>query len=869
MPKVNRPENPSGIITRETCVANTLHPKHLAKLRESKLTDGTIELCQAYTEYDYMALVDLLMNGNVEAPALVFPGFDRDGCRNHYYHVRFIPPLRFERVDKNCEFVIKEVKYLNSLGSQCRALFPPLPCVQDALHTKGSRLGIVEGWLKALYLSQCGFPTIALMGMNNWNKKGSRELIKDLAEIAAEHSWLLIPDFDDCRKTSVNYGTSALAQALSEQGAPEVGIAQLPWRVDARGNYIKCAVDDMTPEAVGLQVWPKEIIAPMPLHNYRDEMTSRRLAIIGESGIFYDGSPTGSGKNYTDREVVRRYPGIQSLTLVPTHCNAGQVVHEFQAENILDAAAYPNLKHSCQRWDEAEKVIQCGFTVRNILCPECPCQGECEYNSQYMDAASAQHSVATHKRGEVSMESIGEGKAYISGHECMTDTIRPTIECEQGFLSVELLAKNTSFSGQMPVKSRRRGDHVFFDTMAKIARQLHNEVESLNPVNGWSREVPLPTPAPTIPDNFERQLWRTMNNYKIPCVRNALQMVIACTCGKADNLMGISSEIRREGGEVELRTAIHARLSTPLPGHGTIIFNDATGNRSDLEAMLGRPVQDITPAGNIAPVHPIIQIPRDVTRSTVPGKAADILRGLLYDLPYQRIGVITHRPLETSLATLVGTPFSERIVEIDHFSGGEARGSNKWFQRCDCLIVLGTPRVPTFSIAKRLIQINRIAASALRPEAYKWSADWWSGVTQSGKRVTVKTKHYQDHDWHRAHHAIVVAELIQNIGRARSYNENGIPCYVVTTENLAPLEKGIDGRHSIARIADKPFAPLTEAQMRVLSVMGDKPMSGRAIARAIGLSQQTVNEHLSSLQESGCVRLLGRMKGWEKINPCE
>ena len=48
-----------------------------------------------------------------------------------------------------------------------------------------------------------------------------------------------------------------------------------------------------------------------------------------------------------------------------------------------------------------------------------------------------------------------------------------------------------------------------------------------------------------------------------------------------------------------------------------------------------------------------------------------------------------------------------------------------------------------------------------------WDKDWWSGVTESGQRVTVRTSHYANHDWHRAYLNIVRGSLVQAVGRGR------------------------------------------------------------------------------------------------------
>ena len=93
-----------------------------------------------------------------------------------------------------------------------------------------------------------------------------------------------------------------------------------------------------------------------------------------------------------------------------------------------------------------------------------------------------------------------------------------------------------------------------------------------------------------------------------------------------------------------------------------------------------------------------------------------------------------------------------------------------------------------------------------------WDFDYWSGVTTTGKRRTIRTLAYTDHDWYQANRSLVAAELIQAVGRGRSILASGIPVVVITTEDIGlpiheidvePMdENGLKVLQVIAKLSD-------------------------------------------------------------------
>src|SRR5207342_2214056 len=110
-------------------------------------------------------------------------------------------------------------------------------------------------------------------------------------------------------------------------------------------------------------------------------------------------------------------------------------------------------------------------------------------------------------------------------------------------------------------------------------------------------------------------------------------------------------------------------------------------------------------------------------------------------------GVICLRPQIAALKEL-GADFDQRIVKSTYFGSGDDRSSNDWYQRCDLILIAGTPRIPPAAIAAYLVQVGESNAACPHPE---WGATYWEGQTESGEPVKVKARGYLDEAWRRAH----------------------------------------------------------------------------------------------------------------------
>jgi len=304
--------------------------------------------------------------------------------------------------------------------------------------------------------------------------------------------------------------------------------------------------------------------------------------------------------------------------------------------------------------------------------------------------------------------------------------------------------------------------------------------------------------------------------------------VLAAVAGELEEMLLRVDECLGKGGERRITRSVVGFKRNHLPASATIWISDATADPADIARLAGREIINRTPPGDIELAHPIYQIAADITQSSAPSRVADAIRTAMK--LYSRsvaAGVIAHQrhvPVVRGTAK-AGDPLGERlrsrIRTVEHFRGTTSRGFNGWHQDCDLLIVVGTPRVPPAVVRARLQAIGLDAAAQRTEQAAEWTRDYWSAVTVSGRRRTVRTLAYRDHDWHHAYRSLVHAELIQCIGRARAILPEGIPAIVISSEPLGfpvlDLEK-----------------PLTESQQEILDAMAEILAGKNSAGQKIG-----------------------------------
>jgi hypothetical protein len=771
---------------------SNLKKGHYQELRGSALSEFMIRLSGIYTERDPYLLAKTL---NWKTPArglgdgLVFPFVDwRTGEFSGFSRVKFDNPRVEIRKDKSRRLI----KYEQPAGEGSRIYTTKRDA--SAIRDSRSLLAIFEGEKKSLAASQLGFAAIGLTGI--WNgfkpRKNPRELIDELAAIDWSGRPVLIYfDFDSYRNPDVNYAQAELARVLTERGAIVTIIEALPGPRDEHGNYRKMGFDDYLltfgeeslRQHIAEQLKPRDLRA---LDDFRQELSTTRIESLGKHNLYFDGSPTGAGKTTADMAAIEK--SVTSLTILPTHKN-GKEVEAAYRNHPLDAAKFPQINgKTCLNLPIAQRAIESGLSASQAVCPTCSRQLECDYRDFLKEAEDAAHQIATHHRAALSFEQLAKDRDYIAIHEDATNVLRPSIEIARGLEQVAKVADEAITFAQRRQYGQDcdRSDEHFLHRMVKISDDL---IEALE-INNATKVLDLPAATPS-PFGTDARLHEAMLQLNVWPASEPMQLVKLLAAGKVAELVVRVDEVYQPGSTKLICKSIVGIRQTLFPKKSTVWIADATASHADVELMAGRTVINATPNGRLEQKHPIMQFPIDVTKQTRKSKLVAILEAVISVLPYQRFGIIAHREHVTTInrTALSGEMISEscrsRIARIEHFRSGSSRGSNEWLNECDCILIAGTPRVPSRAIKNRLMALGLLAAATRSESDAKWRPnDYWSGVTVQGTRMSIKTGHFCDHDWHRAYLASVRAELLQSIGRGRAVCENGIPTVVISTENL-------------------------------------------------------------------------------------
>src|SRR5262249_25078350 len=150
----------------------------------------------------------------------------------------------------------------------------------------------------------------------------------------------------------------------------------------------------------------------------------------------------------------------------------------------------------------------------------------------------------------------------------------------------------------------------------------------------------------------------------------------------------------------------------------------------EVEALTGRPVTDITPDGELARRHPVVQIAHDVKIGTAPKRVRGVLAAVLALLPgFRRVGVGCHQRHEAARARACPG------LGVGPFGGPDGRGSNEWYRECDVLVILGTPRVPPAAVRTELLRLGKLEAAGLDERGAGWGRVEWDGAGTNGRRA--------------------------------------------------------------------------------------------------------------------------------------
>ncbi len=196
-----------------------LYPAHLAELAASGLTQETAKAAGIYSESDQRKLAAMMNRkawSRKMGGAIVFPYRDSSGA------------IVLNRLKPDNPPLIngKPAKYLSPSGGGVRVYFPPV--THERIEAGAVEIIITEGEKKSLALSQAGFCTIGLSGVECWHRKKSNSLLPELEAI----SWrgrkvFIVFDSDAVSNCNVKDNESLLAAALELQGA-KVLVVRLP-----------------------------------------------------------------------------------------------------------------------------------------------------------------------------------------------------------------------------------------------------------------------------------------------------------------------------------------------------------------------------------------------------------------------------------------------------------------------------------------------------------------------------------------------------------------------------------------------------------------------------------------------------------------
>lgn len=316
------------------------------------------------------------------------------------------------------------------------------------------------------------------------------------------------------------------------------------------------------------------------------------------------------------------------------------------------------------------------------------------------------------------------------------------------------------------------------------------------------------------------------------------------------------------------RRMLHGFWKNLPSENAVVLFSDATANRDDMEALLGRPVIDITPAGHLAHAKRVVQYPIDLTRDASAAKFLSLIRGVLTEFPNaRRVGIITHRLLVAALKKL-GEPFTGRIVKSTYFRSGADRASNDWHERCDLVIVAGTPRLPGDVVQRRLIQFGDFTSAG---EDGQWGEIHWRGRTEIGAEMIVTGLGYGHPAWERAHRSLVRAAIVQAAGRGRTLLETGCDVAIISTEECgSPVVNDTD--IGLSETETKALAVITDLseQESYRSIKAFVPIgvpyvptiSTSAIAHRMGLTERGTQKILTRLESRRLICRQGERGGW-------
>jgi len=349
--------------------------------------------------------------------------------------------------------------------------------------------------------------------------------------------------------------------------------------------------------------------------------------------------------------------------------------------------------------------------------------------------------------------------------------------------------------------AQRQHKAAFFRHVADVARYIRGETRAAMRKGSGVYVIEMPARVKA-PRNTDGIVWPMLAECDDPPAPDTLRLAVAAASGGLHSLViQIDANHLHAKANPDAKPLLRARAiglwQTAIPyARAPVIINDGTNDAATLQAIVGREVHDITPAGRVPLAHPCVQYATDVKIGTSPQLVANIVCGIARahgDKP--RVGVILHKTHRDKLLLGDGDGrakrsrkrplvfpgvIRDRIVWHTHFNSGLDRGSNDMHTRVDLAVVVGTFRPPPHEVRRRLIEMGLLAEAHAGDE---WGVIERHARQPKGEPVIYTGLGYASEAWRRASESMTRANARQAVGRGRANTPSGVPVVAVTTED--------------------------------------------------------------------------------------
>lgn len=423
--------------------------------------------------------------------------------------------------------------------------------------------------------------------------------------------------------------------------------------------------------------------------------------------------------------------------------------------------------------------------------------------------------------------------------------------------------------------AQRQHNAAFFQHVADVAKYLHAETRTAMRKGSGVYTVPMPVPLQA-PRNTDGIVWPVLAGRDDPPAPDALRLAVAAASGGLHSLVvQVDANERHAKANPDAKPLYRTRViglwQTPIP-YATVpvVINDGTNDAETVRAIVGREVQDITPAGRVPLAHPCVQYAVDVTQGTRPQTVANIISGIARahgDKP--RLGVILHKTHRDKLLpfgedakptrrrkrrVVFPNAIRDRVVWHTHFNSGLDRGSNDMHRRVDLAAVVGTFRPPAHEVRRRLIEMGLLAEAHAGDE---WGVIERHGRQPNGEMLIYHGLGYASDAWRRAAESLTRSAVRQAVGRARANTAGGKPVVAVTTEATGlPVLPGTAlprSRTEVERVVEAVGAATSSCAISAYIYLSGNGASGSAVD---GVTVSAIREQLPQVPRRTCQRWL-------------